>query len=182
MEPSIVFLLIWVIVLLLTIPFSLILHFRWKDEVFDSSHYCGAGLRLLIGLDFWFFLLALPFDVGNFINGDMAHSPPVSIFGLAFGLILLLIPFLRSKKDGFPAVLISLYAIMASMGTYTSIFLTWTLIGIPIKRLIQNSYDDIPLPRIERKKEKVSVIDKDGNMKELDDYSVSDGGSKKIIR
>ena len=181
-EASLVFFVVWVIVLLLTVPFSVIFNFRWKDESFDSSRYCGAGLRILIGLDFWVFLLALPFDIANFTNGDMAHSPPLSIFGLVFGLILLLIPFIRSKKDGYPAILISLYAIIASMGSYTNIFLTLTLIGLPFKRLLQDSYDSIPLPRITRKKEKVSVVDKDGNMRELDDYSVSDGTSKKIIR
>lgn len=181
MTPQTAFLLIYTIVLILICGFSFLIHERWKEND-DLNCYCGRFLRILLGLISWINAFVIFADVIQFLGGEF-HLPYFVLTG-PIGIGLMLIPFFKSKKDGNPAVFITAYAVLASMGTYVNLFLIISIVGLFFRHLMKKSSIPIPLPEIKtvtRGKETVQVLHEDGSVSTLEDYSVSEG-TKRIQR
>lgn len=98
---------------------------KWKCYE-ESSKYGNALVRSILGLAAWVFIIS--FCIGLYAPGAFR----VSFFSLLMVVLFLFRSWTRLSKDGFNSAYFLFLLLMASVGTWSRIFLAWTLIGIPI--------------------------------------------------
>lgn len=99
----------------------------WKLHE-NADYYANGITRAMIGIAGWAMLILF----------TMSNIGPMFL-ALLITLALMAIPFLKFKKDGITSIRLMLLLLMASMGVYTRLVLSWTLIGLPVARTLKRA-------------------------------------------
>lgn len=98
---------------------------KWKCYE-KSSNYGNAIVRSILGLAAWIFIIS--FCIGLYVP----EAFRVAFFSFLIVFLFLVRLGIRLSRDGYRSAYLIFLLLMASIGTWSRIFLAWTLIGIPL--------------------------------------------------
>lgn len=166
-SAQIICLLVTVVVTIVVSAFGYVINLRWKES--DDFGLCGMAHRGILGLAGWIFFFTLMTSINYIIisSPDLFNCGSVCIISGLLTVVFMLPVFIKAKKIIKNPVIVTLLALLASMGSFTGVLLTVSLIGLPIKKLLDmKDYDPFALKVVEKGKYNVSAVDEEGNLKE----------------